>query len=78
MKHAVSHSMNRIIIAIPYTSIIVQTAGLLKEIFGEENVLEHHSNFDPDDIKDEEIGKKQNWLQRIGTIPLLSLPMYSF
>ena len=29
--------MNRIIIAIPYTSIIVQTAGLLKEIFGEEN-----------------------------------------
>lgn len=78
MKHAVSHSMNRIIIAIPYTSIIVQTAGLLKEIFGEENVLEHHSNFDPDDIKDEKIGKKQNWLQRIGTIPLLSLPMYSF
>lgn len=78
MKHAVSHSMNRIIIAIPYTSIIVQTAGLLKEIFGEENVLEHHSNFDPDDIKDEENREKQNWLQRIGTIPLLSLPMYSF
>ena len=34
MKHAVNHGMNRIIIAIPYTSIIVQTAGLLKEIFG--------------------------------------------
>lgn len=66
MKHAVSHSMNRIIIAIPYTSIIVQTAGLLKEIFGEENVLEHHSNFDPDDIKDEENREKaklatENW-----------------
>ncbi|MCG0157850.1 CRISPR-associated endonuclease Cas3'' [Phocaeicola vulgatus] len=59
MKHAVSHSMNRIIIAIPYTSIIVQTAGLLKEIFGEENVLEHHSNFDPDDIKDEENREKE-------------------
>ena len=58
--------MNRIIIAIPYTSIIVQTAGLLKEIFGEENVLEHHSNFDPDDIKDEENREKaklatENW-----------------
>lgn len=66
MKHAVSHSMNRIIIAIPYTSIIVQTAGLLKEIFGEENVLEHHSNFDPNDIKDEENREKaklatENW-----------------
>lgn len=66
MKHAVSHAMNRIIIAIPYTSIIVQTAGLLKEIFGEENVLEHHSNFNPDDIKDEEKREKaklatENW-----------------
>lgn len=78
MKHAVSHSMNRIIIAIPYTSIIVQTAGLLKKIFGEENVLEHHSNFNPDDIKDEESERKRNWPQRTGIIPLLSLPMCSF
>lgn len=66
MRHAVHHAMSRIIIAIPYTSIIVQTAGLLKGIFGEENVLEHHSNFSPDDIKDEEKREKarlatENW-----------------
>lgn len=66
MKHAANHNMNRIIIAIPYTSIIVQTAGLLKEIFGEENVLEHHSNFNSDDIKNEEVREKaklatENW-----------------
>lgn len=66
MKHAVVHDMNRIVIAIPYTSIIVQTAGLLKDIFGEENVLEHHSNFNPDEIKDERIREKaklatENW-----------------
>lgn len=44
--------MKRIVIAIPYTSIIVQTAAILKEIFGENAVLEHHSNFDPNTITD--------------------------
>lgn len=66
MKHAVNHDMSRIIIAIPYTSIIVQTAGLMKEIFGEENVLEHHSNFNPDDIKNDDVRERtklatENW-----------------
>ena len=53
MRHAVHNGMERIIIAIPYTSIIVQTASILKQIFGEEAVLEHHSNFDPQSVKKE-------------------------
>ena len=44
LHHAVKNHLHRIIIAIPYTSIIVQTAAILKHIFGEDNVLEHHSN----------------------------------
>lgn len=52
LKHAVRNHLHRIIIAIPYTSIIVQTASTLKAIFGEANVLEHHSNVNPDNIKD--------------------------
>lgn len=48
MNHAVKYSKDRIIITIPYTSIIVQTATILRKIFGTENVLEHHSVFDAD------------------------------
>ena len=52
VNHAIKNGMKRIIIAIPYTSIIVQTATVLKSIFGENNVLEHHSNTDFDQCKD--------------------------
>ena len=50
IKHAIKNGKERIIIAIPYTSIIVQTAATLRKIFGDENVCEHHSNFDPDEV----------------------------
>ena len=59
MKHAIKYNKRRIIIAIPYTSIIVQTAEILREIFGVENILEHHSNVDLD-FKDDEHIKSQN------------------
>ena len=66
LRHAVHNGMKRIIIAIPYTSIIVQTASILKQIFGEGAVLEHHSNFDPQSLKSKEMQHKaklatENW-----------------
>jgi len=44
LRHAVQNGMQRIIYVIPYTSIIEQTADVFRGIFGEENVVEHHSN----------------------------------
>lgn len=66
MKHAIRNGQKRIIIAIPYTSIIVQTAAILRDIFGDENVLEHHSSVDADAINDETLREKlklatENW-----------------
>jgi CRISPR-associated endonuclease/helicase Cas3 len=48
LDHAVKHGKRRIIYVIPYTSIIEQTAQTLAGIFGPENVVEHHSNLDPE------------------------------
>lgn len=48
LEHALRQKKDRIIIVIPYTSIIEQTAEKYKEIFGDENVIEHHSSLDPE------------------------------
>lgn len=46
MKHLRRNGMKRIVVAIPFKSIIEQTAQTYRDIFGKDNVLEHHSNFD--------------------------------
>ncbi|MDI6448079.1 CRISPR-associated endonuclease Cas3'' [Anaerobaca lacustris] len=48
LDHAIRHGKHRVIYVIPHTSIIEQTAATLAEIFGPENVVEHHSNLDPE------------------------------
>lgn len=48
LRHAVRHGKRRVIYAIPYTSIIEQTASIFGDIFGEDNVIEHHSNVEVD------------------------------
>lgn len=48
LRHATVNGLERVIYAIPFTSIVEQSAAVFRDILGEENVLEHHSNYDFD------------------------------
>lgn len=50
LRHAKKNNLKRIIIVLPYINIIDQTAQVLKNIFGEEWVLEHHSAYNETDL----------------------------
>lgn len=63
LTHAEAHHKRRIIYAIPYTSIIEQTADIFREIFGDKNVVEHHSNVESDEKEETQRSRLacENW-----------------
>jgi CRISPR-associated endonuclease/helicase Cas3 len=61
LGHALQHEKKRIIYVIPYTSIIEQTAEIFRSIFGSENVIEHHSNLDPEKETQRSRLAAENW-----------------
>jgi CRISPR-associated endonuclease/helicase Cas3 len=67
LEHALANGLRRIIYVIPYTSIIEQTAGVFRDIFGSKAVLEHHSNLvqdhkcEEDEIEERRRLAAENW-----------------
>ncbi|MBN1300836.1 MAG: CRISPR-associated helicase Cas3' [Melioribacteraceae bacterium] len=78
LQHALIHNKKRVIVAIPYTSIIEQTSKVFKYgsdideeiiklnaerkfLFGEDQVVEHHSNLDTEDENHKNRLAKENW-----------------
>lgn len=61
LRHALKHGFKRVIYVIPYTSIIEQTADTLRAFLGKDNVVEHHSNFDPDKETQQSRLASENW-----------------
>ncbi len=48
LRHSAVHELQRIVVVIPYLSIIEQNASEYRDIFGSDRVLEHHSAIEPE------------------------------
>ncbi len=61
LEHAKRFNKKRIIYVIPYTSIIEQTVDVFRNVFGDDQVIEHHSNFDSDHQSQKIRLASENW-----------------
>jgi CRISPR-associated endonuclease/helicase Cas3 len=67
LRHCETNGLNRVIYAIPFTSIIEQTANEFRSVFEtfpaeiDHLILEHHSNFDPEKETTRSRLTSENW-----------------
>ena len=64
LLHAQTHRLDRVIVAVPFTSIIEQNAQVYRDVFasvGPDIVVEHHSNLDPESETTVNRLQSENW-----------------
>lgn len=61
LEHALKHDLDRIIYVIPYTSIIEQNADVFCKAVGADQVIEHHSSLDIDEVSTQARLAAENW-----------------
>jgi CRISPR-associated endonuclease/helicase Cas3 len=61
LAHAERHGLGRVVVAIPFTSIIEQSAAVYRAALGEGSVVEHHSAFDPSRETPKNRLASENW-----------------
>lgn len=61
LNHAVNNNLSRVIIVLPYTSIIKQNSSVYANIFGQDNVIEHHSSLTPEKDTERNRLAAENW-----------------
>lgn len=61
LNHAITHHLDRVIYVIPYTSIIEQNADVFREAIGNDQVVEHHTNFNEGDSNPKSRLATENW-----------------
>jgi CRISPR-associated endonuclease/helicase Cas3 len=80
VSHAKKHQMDRIIIVIPYLSVLEQTADEIRKALSlnidDTILLEHHSNLIPPE--DDELAKKQKMLTERWDAPIIVTTMVQF